>query len=71
MVWLESSLEYARDRNQARLVQLLESVRAELVWEAELAKRRGGSIVHAPAASGSRYAARNPSTAVRPGERAP
>jgi hypothetical protein len=46
MSWLESSLEYARDRNQVGLARLLKSVRAEVVWETELAKRRGRSTGH-------------------------
>lgn len=66
MAWLESSLEYARDRHQARLTRLLESVRTEVVWEAELAKRRGRSTGHSPGALGSPHAARNPPAAARP-----
>ncbi len=69
MAWLESSLEYARDRDQARLARLLESVRAEVVWEVEHAKRRGRLSGPLPGVLGSPYAARNPG-AVRP-ERAP
>ncbi len=70
MAWLESSLEYARDRNQARLARLLESVRAEVVWEAELAKRGGRLSGHLPGVLGSPHAARDPA-AVRQGKRAP
>ncbi len=69
MVWLESSLEYARDRNQARLAKLLESVRAEVEWEAVRATWRDRSTERCPEALGSPYATRNPG-AVRP-ERAP
>ena len=38
MAWFESSLDYARDRRRAKLRSLLESVRDEVVWEAEHAK---------------------------------
>jgi hypothetical protein len=48
IAWLETSLEYARHWNQVRLARLLESVRAEVVREAELAKRRGPSTGDAP-----------------------
>ena len=70
VAWLESSLQYARDRRQARLMRLLESVRAEVAWEAELAKRRSRSNGHSPGALGLPYAARNRAAAVHP-ERAP
>ena len=63
--WLESSLEYARDRRQARLTRLLKSVRAEVVWEAELAKQRGRSNGHSPVALDSSFAARNRAATVR------
>jgi hypothetical protein len=36
MVWLERSLERARDRGQEKLVWLLEAVRVEVIFEMEL-----------------------------------
>jgi hypothetical protein len=48
IAWLETSSEYARHWNEVRLARMLESVRAEAVKEAELAKRRGPSTGDAP-----------------------
>jgi hypothetical protein len=37
LAWLERALEYARDRGQKRLENLLEIVRADVVFEMRLA----------------------------------
>ncbi|MBV9454308.1 MAG: hypothetical protein JOZ19_09355 [Rubrobacter sp.] len=38
MVWVETSLRYARDRDLPRIVGLLAAVRYEIALEAEIAK---------------------------------
>ena len=38
MVWVETSLRYARNRNLPRIVGLLAAVRDEIALEAEMAK---------------------------------
>ncbi len=38
MAWVETSLQYARGRNRSGLVELLETVRAEIVLEMKLAR---------------------------------
>jgi hypothetical protein len=50
MAWLESSLEYVRERRQVKLTELLESVRSKVVLEADLAEgacpiTRAGSTI--------------------------
>ena len=65
MAWLESSLEYARDRHQARLTGLLESVRAEVVFDADLAKRRGRLTGRSPIAPSPPYDSGNRAATMR------
>jgi hypothetical protein len=38
MTWVETSLRYAHARNRSRLVELLETVRAEIMLEMKLTK---------------------------------
>jgi len=66
MAWLESSLEHARDRHQPRLRGLLESVRAEVVFEADLAKRRGRLTERSPLAPSPPYDSGRRAATVRP-----
>ena len=44
MVWVETSLRYARNRNLPKVVGLLVVVRDEIVLETEIAK--GASLTH-------------------------
>ncbi len=48
MVWVETSLRYARDRNRSKLEGLLTAVRGEIALEIELAKgssaRQGSGV---------------------------
>ena len=53
VAWLESSLGYARDQRRAKLTALLESVRDEIVWEADFAEFACGAFSEVPPA-GSR-----------------
>ncbi len=46
MAWVETSLRYARGRDRSGLVELLETVRAEIVLEMKLAK--GAQLVALP-----------------------
>jgi hypothetical protein len=40
MVWIETSLRYARERNLIRLIGLLAAVRDEIAWETKLGPSR-------------------------------
>ncbi len=66
MAWLESSLEYVRNRRQARMEKLLESVQADVVLEADLAKRRGRSTRHSLRVPGSPHDSGNQAATASP-----
>jgi hypothetical protein len=44
LAWLVSVLEHARARDQSKLVDYLEAVADDLVFEVEFAARRGGYV---------------------------
>ena len=44
LVWLVSALEYARARGQSRIVDYLQSVADDVVFETEMAARRASLL---------------------------